>query len=64
MHLLCSADGEFVSREEILHSVWSGDADPGIINVYVHYLREKLEDGEKIIVSSRKNGYKIDGRYL
>ena len=64
LSLLLSAGGEFVSREEILHSVWSGDSDHGIINVYIHYLREKLEDGEKIIISSRKNGYKIDGRYL
>lgn len=64
LSLLLSAGGEFVSREEILRSVWRDDADPGIINVYVHYLREKLEDGEKIILSSRKSGYKIDGRYI
>lgn len=64
LSLLLGARGEFVSREEILSRVWQDDADPGIINVYVHYLREKLEDGEKIIISSRKNGYKIDGRYL
>jgi DNA-binding response OmpR family regulator len=35
-----------------------------VLNVYVHYLREKLEDGKKIIISSRKLGYKIDERYL
>ena len=59
-----SANGEFVSREEILSQVWNGDADCGIINVYIHYLREKIEHGEKIILSSRKQGYCIDEKYL
>ncbi len=62
---LMRAGGEFVSRDELLHDVWGEDADGGILNVYVHYLREKLEKrGEKIIISSRKSGYKIDGKYL
>ena len=61
---LMSANGEYVSRVDILRDVWGADADAGIINVYIHYLREKLEHGEKIIVSSRSLGYKIDGRYL
>ena len=40
-------------------------ADEGVLNVYVHYLREKLErGGEKIIISSRGLGYKIDEKYL
>ena len=56
---------EFVSREEILDRVWHGEADGGIINVYVHYLREKLEKGgEKIILSSRKLGYGISEKFL
>ena len=55
----------FVSREEILSSVWHGEKDSGIINVYVHYLREKLEKGgEKIILSSRKEGYGISEKFL
>ena len=63
--LLFSAGGEYVSREEILERIWEGRADKGIINVYVHYLREKLEaDGEKIILSSRNYGYKINEKYL
>ena len=62
---LMSAEGEFISRDELIGRVWGKDADGGILNVYVHYLREKLEyKGEKIIISSRKNGYKIDGKYL
>ena len=61
---LYDANGEFVSREELLGAVWGGECESGVLNVYVHYLREKLEDGEKIIISSRKLGYKIDERYL
>ncbi|MBR5140145.1 MAG: winged helix-turn-helix transcriptional regulator [Clostridia bacterium] len=65
LSLLISARGNFVSRERILKEVWDGRADRGIINVYVHYLREKIEaDGEKIILSSRNYGYKISEKYI
>lgn len=57
--------GEYVSRAELLSSVWKNECDGGILNVYIHYLREKLEEGgEKIILSSRKFGYSIDKRFL
>ena len=56
---------DFVSREELIRSVWGVGADGGVLNVYIHYLREKLEfAGEKIILSSRKQGYRIDEKYL
>ena len=62
---LYNRDGEYASREEILSEVWDENADTGVINVYIHYLREKLErGGEKIINSSRKMGYRIDKKYL
>lgn len=65
LSLLISMGGRFVSREEILKEVWHSEKEGGIVNVYVHYLREKLEAcGEKVIISSRKEGYKIDGRFL
>ena len=61
---LMSARGEYTSKEDILRDVWNNEADAGIINVYIHYLREKLEKrGEKIILSSRKCGYKINEKY-
>jgi len=63
--LIFSKRGEYADRDEILESVWHGEKDAGVINVYVHYLREKLEkNGEKIIISSRKCGYKISEKYL
>ena len=65
LSVIYGAGGEFISREEILERVWKNSADSGVINVYVHYLREKLErHGEKIILSSRKGGYRIDEKYL
>lgn len=60
--LLLSSDG-YVSREQIAKGVWQDAAD-GLINIYIHYLREKLEaDGDKVIISSRKYGYKINEKY-
>lgn len=62
---LISGGGDFVSREELVRGVFGESADGGILNVYVHYLREKLEGrGEKIILSSRRGGYRIDEKYL
>ena len=63
-YALYSAGGNFVSREELMHKVWGPNDGDGVLNVYIHYLRQKLEDSEKIIISSRKNGYKIDERYI
>ena len=65
LRLLVDGGGEFVSREELAKKVWGENADGGVLNVYIHYLREKLEaGGEKIILSSRKGGYRIDERFL
>ena len=62
---LMEARGEYVSRDQLLEDVWHGEAERGIVNVYIHYLREKLEsDGEKIILSSRQYGYCISGKHL
>ncbi len=63
-HLYKNKDG-FTTKEELLESVWNNQADIGIVNVYVHYLRTKLEkNGERIIISSRKHGYKINEKYI
>ena len=63
LDLILSADS-FVSKQEILHTVWGEGYDEGVVNVYIHYLRRKLEkDGKKVIISSRNEGYKIDEKY-
>lgn len=65
LYAIYSRRGEYASRADILREVWGDAQDAGIINVYVHYLREKLEGGgEKIIISSRNKGYAIDGKYF
>ena len=62
---LFSNQGDYVSREDLLDTVWGNNTDPGVLNVYIHYLREKLEkDGRKIILASRNKGYKIDEKYI
>ena len=64
LSLLISKGGDYACREEIAKNVFGGASD-GLINLYVHYLREKLEDGsEKIIISSRSQGYRINRKYL
>ena len=61
--LLFDAEG-FVEREKILRTVFGEGTSESAVNVYIHYLREKLEaDGERIIISSRKYGYKIDEKW-
>ena len=58
---LYSADGAFVPRGELIRKVWGNLGNDSLINVYVHYLREKLETGsQRLIFSSRKEGYKLD----
>lgn len=54
----------YKTREELAQSVWGGMHDVGVVNVYIHYLREKLEkNGTRVILSSRKLGYGIDEKY-
>lgn len=61
---LYEARGEFVSRGE-LFSVFADGSSESMLNVYIHYLREKLErDGTRVIISSRKHGYKIDEKFF
>ena len=61
---LYRARGEFVARERLRESFAEGVSD-GMLNVYIHYLREKLEgDGMRVILSSRKLGYGIDKKFF
>ena len=61
---LIDSEGRLVSKEELLSKVWGKGTDGGVVNVYVHYLREKLEvDGEKVILSSRGKGYRINEKF-
>lgn len=61
---LLRAKGEYVDRQTLLSELWNGE-DEGILNVYIHYLRKKLEtENEKVILSARGKGYGINPAYL
>lgn len=55
-----------VSRQRLLNNVWDYTFDPGtkVVDVYIRYLRKKLEDdGPPFIIQTvRGVGYKISGR--
>lgn len=60
---LVQAGGIPVSRRELYAAVWGGEAeqgDDGVVVVYLHYLRKKLErDGKKILYAVRGKGYTL-----
>lgn len=57
--------GGYATREELMREIWADNAEDGVLNVYIHYLRCKLErGGERVIISSRGKGYKINDVYF
>ena len=56
--------GSVVSKAELLSHVWSSDfqGDPNIVEVYVGYLRRKLDLGphHRYITTVRGAGYRLD----
>ena len=64
--LLLERKGTVVSREQILSHVWNDQqgAASNVIEVYVRYLRQKLEDGgeRRLIHTVRGQGYCLSER--
>ena len=57
--------GDYATREELVSEVWGNGSDEGILNVYIHYLRSKLEaNGERVISCTRGKGYKLNEKYF
>ena len=57
--ILKEARGEAVDRLSICERLW-GKLDNSSLNLYIHYLRQKLEhDGSKAIRSHRGKGYSL-----
>ena len=55
---LARENGEAVSRQTLFAEVFGGEGDAGIVNVYIHYLRKKLErGGMRRILALRGKGY-------
>jgi two-component system response regulator MprA len=61
LELLMRHPGQVLSRETIMEHVWGLDADPAsnVVDVYVHYLRRKVDRGFKrpLIHTVRALGY-------
>lgn len=56
--LLEEGKGEPVSRERLMEALWGNTQADGLLNLYIHYLREKIEqDGKRRIFSVRGKGY-------
>ncbi len=63
LEYLMSNKGRVLSREKIENHVWDYDYDGGtnIVDVYIRYLRKKIDDGNevKLIHTVRGHGYTI-----
>ena len=62
--LLFARAGQVVTRTELLRTVWKDEVerDTNIVDVYVNFLRKKLEEsfGERLIRSVRGRGYSFE----
>ena len=61
LEFLMRRAGEAISKADILHHVWDAhyDGDANVVEVYINYLRHKLERGEaaRVIHTVRGRGY-------
>ena len=61
--LLLTHAGQVVGREQILSEVWNDDqgTSSNVIEVYVRYLRQKLEEAgeQRLIHTIRGRGYSL-----
>lgn len=65
LEFLMSHRGEVVSKRDILDHVWDAyyDGDPNVVEVYVGYLRRKIDDpyDKRSIETVRGAGYRLAG---
>ena len=63
LEVLMRNDGAAVSKQQIFERVWGfdTDVDPKIVEVYIRYLRRKIDEpyGVKTITNQRGVGYRI-----
>lgn len=58
LSILKEANGKSVSRETLIEKVWGKSGSDSLLNLYIHYLRGKLEkDGRRLIYAARGKGY-------
>lgn len=65
LEFLMRNEGAILSRESIREHIWSWDYDgeSNVVDVYIRYLRKKIDEGEsvKLIHTVRGSGYMIKG---
>lgn len=65
LEFLMRNEGAVLSRESIREHIWSWDYDgeSNVVDVYIRYLRKKIDEGEsvKLIHTVRGSGYMIKG---
>ena len=64
LELLARHDGEVVTRKQMLEQIWDDqyDGSPNVVDVYVGYLRKKLDDpsGRQLIRTVRGVGFVLE----
>jgi two-component system OmpR family response regulator len=58
---LLANPGKAIAKEELMHRVWGADLDPNIVEVYIGYLRKKVDVpfGRRSIETVRGFGYRL-----
>jgi DNA-binding response OmpR family regulator len=66
LRYLMENPGTVLSRTQLLNNVWGYSFDPGtkVVDVYIRYLRKKIDEGEplRLIHTIRGAGYSIGDR--
>lgn len=65
LEVLLRAGGEVVPKQTLLRQVWGMDfdGDPNIVDVYISYLRRKIDQphGKRLLNTVRGVGFRLDG---
>lgn len=63
LEVLMRHPGQVLTRQRLLDQVWGYDADPSsnVVDIYVHYLRRKVDKGERVplLRTVRGAGYSV-----
>jgi DNA-binding response OmpR family regulator len=63
LEYLMRAEGQVVSKADLLTHVWGSDfdRDPNVVQVYVGYLRRKIDErvGREVVETVRGHGYRL-----
>lgn len=64
LETLLSSQGDVVSKQTLINSIWGldFDGDPNIIDVYISYLRRKIGQGHEILETIRGVGFRLNQR--